>query len=453
MDDRYELYGCVDFGTDSYAISVPLLRRRNSNYAYIPKTDNHFIVLDFYECLEVGYAARSVGPGDERWVHIGAKSPVPILQHGTIYIVDPDWTEAEIRSRLPALENEAIKAFVSLRSRMGTEAGPTDFDDINAAIDELLVEPIRSRYWISKFSALVRSAFVRGRPSPEVLTRFESARLKWLDKFAAKSSLKMVEGIMNVPDLQLQSASANRLLLWRFERMLLTAGLSISKADLSGYALQFPAGIFDAIKEETGGEYEFWRRRKAISDAIAEQTYQLLHPSDSTRSRISLPKRWSNSELTTLLNFFETVGRNDTALDTSRQFFIPLFEKCHEQLSVVLGDRYRLLSAVFRTKPVASWFAQEILETLDIQASQWPSTADQWLAALRKIVELYRKLVIASKIVHPNTSKLDDSSIAFKGIDYALLDAINKALAADDISALRSLATPVISSKPPSETV
>ncbi|RWO46332.1 hypothetical protein [Mesorhizobium sp.] len=442
MDDRYDLFGCIDFGTDSYAISVPILRRRNSNYVYIPKTDNFFIILDFYEVLELGYAVKPVNASDERPVQIGHKAPVPIVQEREVYVVDPDWTESEIRSRLPRLGNEAVKAFLSLRSRLSAAHSPAEHADIGAAMDDLLTDPVRSRYWISKFSALVRSAFARGTPPPNLLDQVENARLKWLDKFSAKSSLKLVQGILDIPHLKLHPASANRVMLRRFEGMLLTKGIFISKSELYAYERMFPDGIFEAIKQETGGQYEFWSRRNAISEFVAQQTYELVYPSDSTQGRIHQPKRWSVGELSSILLFFEVVAGNDTGLDNSRQYFAPLFDKCLEQVRLFLGDRYRLASAVFHSKPPPPWYLREIMQALEIPASQFPSSSDDWLDSLRDVAELHRKLVIVSKIVRPNTSKLSDADIALDGIDYSLLTAVNNALATRNISALRAVLTP-----------
>lgn len=442
MDDRYNLFACIDFGTDSYSISVPVLRRRNSNYVYIPKSDHFFIVLDFFEILDLGYAIKHVDAKDERPVQIGQKAPVPIVDDGNVYVLDPEWTETEIRTWLPNLGNEAVKAFLSLRSRMGTAPVPAEHLDIRAAMDDLLTEPVRSRYWISKFSALVRSAFARGVPPPDLLERVENARLRWLDKFSAKSSLKLVQGVLEIPHLKLQPSSANRVMLHRFESMLMTKGIFISRTELRAYERMFPEGIFDAIKQETGGQYEFWSRRNAISEFVAAQVYELVYPSDSTQGRIYDPSRWTIGELSSLLLFFEVVAGKDTGLDNSRQYFHPLFEKCLEQVQLFLGDRYRLSSAVFRTQPPAPWYVREILGALRLSASEFPDRSEEWLDVLRDVVELYRKLVVVSKIVRPNTADLPDDDVALEGIDYTLLAAVSNALSTGNISSLRTILAP-----------
>lgn len=443
MLDRYDLFGCIDFQTGTYAITVPLLRRRNSNYTYVPKTDNHFIVLDFYEIPDIAYDVKSVDSVDERQVSIGEKSPVPIVQDGDVFIVDPDWNEADIRSKMPRLRNEAIKAFLSLRSRMAQTAPvQTGEADITEAVDDLLSQPVRSRYWISKFSALVRSTFERGDPSQELISKFESGRLRWLDRFSAKSSLKLVQGMLEVPQLKLQPESVNRVMLQRFERMLLTKGIHISRTELRAYAVMFPNGIFDAIKQETGGQFEFWSRRNAISEHVVDQTHELVYPADSTQTRIHEPSRWSVGELSSLLMFFDVVARSDTALDNSRQMFIPLFNKCLEQVQQFLGDRYQLSNAVFRPRDAPSWLLSEMFRALDMRVVQVPPSSERWLETLRGITELHRKLLAVSKIARPNTTGLDDKDIVFEGIDYVLLDAVNQAVATRSLNPLRAILQP-----------
>lgn len=443
MDDRYDLFACIDFGTDSYSISLPVLKRRNSNYFYIPKTDNHFIVMDFYEIHDLGYALQYVNASDENVVQIGHKAPVPVVEEGQVYVINPDWTEAEIRDRLPRLGNEAVKAFLSLRSRLGIAPTHADHADLRAEMDDLLSEPVSSRYWISKVSALVRSAFARGEPSAEFLERVENARLKWLEKFAVKSTLKLVQGVLDIPHLKLQPDSTNRVMLHRCERLLLTKGIHISRTELRAYERMFPDGIFEAIRrDEIGDPYGFWRRRNAISDFVASQTYELVYPSDITQSRIQEPNRWSVIELSSVLLFCEVIARNDTGLDIARQYFLPLFNKCLEQVQIFLGDRYRLSSAIFQTQPPPPWFVREILEALRIPLSKFPHSSDEWLNVLREIVELHRKLVIISKIVRPNTVNLEDKSVGFEGVDYALLSAVNNAVATQNVSAIRAVLAP-----------
>ncbi|MER8492535.1 hypothetical protein NKH53_30550 [Mesorhizobium australicum] len=443
MIDRYDLFACADFETDTFAISIPVLKRRASNYLYIPKTDNFFIVLDFYEVLDVGYSLKYLEPIDERPVQIGHKAPIPIVENGEVYVIDPEWTEAEIRARLPRLGNEAVKAFLSLRSRIGSAGlAPADHADINSAMDDLLRLPVRSRYWISKFSALVRSAFERGEPPHNLLEKVEAARLNWLEKFSAKSSLKLVQGILEIPHLKLQPTSANRVMLHRFESMLITKGIFISGTELRAYERMFPDGIFEAIKQETGGQYDFWSRRTAISEYVAQQTYELVYPADSTQGRIHEPDRWTVGELSSLLLFFEVVAGKDTGLDNSRQYFPPLFDKCLEQVQTVLGDRYRLTNVVFRTQPPPPWFLRELMELLRTPAIQFPTSPEEWLKPLKEIIELHRKLVVVSKIVRPNTSTLDDTDIVFKGIDYSLLAAVSNAVSTRNISTLRAVLKP-----------
>ncbi|MES0033552.1 hypothetical protein [Mesorhizobium sp. M0040] len=443
MDDSYTLYGCIDFDTDSYAISVPVLRRREANYVYIPKTDNFFIVLDFYEVLELGYSVKHIDFKDQVPVTIGEKAPVPVIENGRVFLLDVDWSEQVIRTRLPALGNEAVKAFVSLRSRLADIATESAHAGLDAAMDDLLIDPVRSRYWISKFSALVRSAFEHGPPPGAAVTRIEAARVEWLEKFAAKSPLKLVHSILDVPNLSVQPQTANRVLLNRFESILLTKGIHVPNVELRAYEKMFPSGIFDAIRKETGGQYDYWRRRSDISTFIAQQMYTMAYPSDSTHGRVSDPKQWAVSTLSHLLLFFEVVEGDDTGLDNSMQYLLPLYDKCLEQVTTMVGDRYRLSTAIFEhPHPPSSRFLIDLLRALNIAPVLRPQQPEDWLPVLDEIIYAYRRLVIVSKIVHPLTRRLSDQEVAFKEIDHALMDAIKKAQSTKNISALRELLLP-----------
>jgi hypothetical protein len=82
------------------------------------------------------------------------------------------------------------------------------------------------------------------------------------------------------------------------------------------------------------------------------------------------------------------------------------------------------------------------LEALRVPASRFPDRSDEWLDILRNVLELYRKLIIASKIVRPNTAGLPDNDVALEGIDYTLLAAVSNALSTGNISSLRAILAP-----------
>ncbi|ATN36749.1 hypothetical protein ACO34A_23460 (plasmid) [Rhizobium sp. ACO-34A] len=429
MDNSYEMIGCLDFETNSYAISVPVLRSNRSNYLYIPKTDHHFIVTDFYEVEELGYKIHYIH--ERRLVSISQKTPVPILDGGSVYIVDADWTDAEIRGNCPGMDNETVKAFVSLRARIAAKSTKVVYDQIGNDIEDLLVDPVRSKYWISRFSALVRSAFESGRPDSTLVEMMEAARLTWMEKYATKTSLKLVTDLMQVQNLTLQGAAAKKILLRRFEGILMTKGINLPATELQAHRKLFPEGILPAIRAE-GDQYEYWRRGTAICKMVNDQLYKLLNPSGSLNRPATDTSKWSLSELKRLLSIFEVLGGDDLLLDQAAGFFQPLFDTFLENLDDVVGNREDWRRVIHANR--SGWIFKDTLSRIfSFHPERRPASEEDWLKLFAKIDIHVRKTVILQKIISPHLRKVPEDDIAFDSLDYNLLHAMKLSESKRDI--------------------
>lgn len=441
MDDSYQLYGCIDFKTDSYAISIPVLRNPRSNYVYIPKTDQNFIIVDFYEISELGYDVQPVQSADERFVSIGQKTPVPIIQDGNVFVVDPDWQDDEIANRLPGLGNEALKAFISLRSRLAAMTMEDTYEHIETEIAHFFHDPIRSRYWISKFSALVRSSFERGQPPKKLVSMLEDARLKWLEKFASKASLKLVMSMMDVPHLKLDAKEIKRVLLLRFEGLISVKGIYLPKSELKAHEQLFPDGVIPAIRDDCSDQYEFWRRSSDISSFVSRQVYDLMRSGEYGHPKTDDPNRWTLTELDRWLLFFHVLERENSFLDEATRQFQPLFGECLALIREATQNRYELSNALFG-KPLSSQLYYNLLDLFGKAASKETVIQKDWIVVLEMIVESYRKLITVSKILRPFTRNQKNEDIVLEGIDYALLGVIHEAVKTRNISVIRSILLP-----------
>ncbi|MDW5314498.1 hypothetical protein [Rhizobium sp. PL01] len=422
MDETYEMVGCIDFETDSYAISLPVLQKPRSNYVYIPKTDHHFIVIDFYEIDELNYRVHYLE--DRMSVSISKKTPIPVLEAGHAYIIDADWTDAEVYARHPRLGGEAIKAFISLRSRMAAKTRSVAHGEVEAGIQDLLGNPVRSKYWISKFSALVRSAFESGDPSGELLKMMENARLRWIEKYSTKTSLKLVTQLMQVQNLTLQASDAKKVLLTRFEGILTTKGIYIPKAELAAYKELFPHGILPAIRDDAKDHYDYWSRGGQIGKLVNDQVYTLLNPADASQSRKHDPDRWSLLELERILLFFTVLGGDDHLLEQAGSFFHPLYEVLLADLLDYASDRYDWTSAL--AGRVRKGFLHGLSEITDMVPVDRVPENDEWMRIIAVILENLRKIEVLAKIVRPPLRSRDTQEVGIKGIDYSLFDALRK---------------------------
>ncbi|ULJ72989.1 hypothetical protein [Rhizobium gallicum] len=421
MIDTYLMVGCVDFETDAYAISIPVLQRERSNYIYIPKTDHHFIVTDFFEMPEFTYRIRYCDK--KRPVSISEKTPVPILEGDHVYVLEADWTDAEIGERHPRLGREAVKAFISLRSRMAARATESAHGEIEEGVQDLLNDPVRSKYWVSRFAALVRSAFESGEPSRVLVQMMEDARLKWIEKYSTKTTLALVMHLMEVPGLELRSDAAKKVLLRRFEGLLGTKGIFLPRSELVAHEKIFPEGILPAIRVDADGEYDYWRRGSEIGRKINDQIHALLHPADSTRNRAYDHQRWSLTELDRILRLLNVLGGEDHLLEQAGGFFYPLFDSLLEDMTACLSNRYEWTSAL--SGRVNVQFLNLVCQMLDVPPYERAPATEQWLKIIGGVLEYFRKLVVLAKIVGPANRRKKDSDIAFQGIDHALVDALN----------------------------
>ncbi|PDS65114.1 hypothetical protein CO653_13025 [Rhizobium anhuiense] len=435
MDETYQMIGCIDFQTDSYAISVPVLRKQNSNYVYIPKTDHHFIVTDFYEVKELGYKVHYLL--QERPVSISSKTPIPIIEAGNVYVVDADWTDAEIRTNHPRLGHEAIKAFVSLRTRMATKSVGVAHGEIEADIQDLLSNPARSRYWVSKFAALVRSAFESGDPPESLIRMMEDARLKWIEKYSTKTPVKLVTQLMQVPSLALQADPAKKVLLRRFERILGAKGIFVPRVELMAYEQLFPEGILPAIRADSDGQYDYWRRGGEIGKRINAQVYNFLHPADVTKSRIANPALWSLGELDRILRLFKVLGGDDHLLEQASGYFYPLYELLLADVRDFASDRYVWTSAL--SGRVNQRFINDASKLANLPLLNRLPKTEEWMKIIGAVLDSFRKLIVLAKIVRPHLRLSEDGEVAFEGVDYALVEALKKVYATKHPAAISSL--------------
>ena len=429
MLHKYELFACIDFETDSYAISVPLLKRAGSNYTYIPKTDHNFMVTDFYEMMEIGYPLSHLNIEDQVYVSIGELAPVPILENGTIFVVDPAWSADEIRSKHPRLGTDAFKAFISLRTRMAAKPLDQIHEEIGHSLDELLEDPVRSRYWISRYSALVRSAFAAGKPSQQLEQRMQDARELWLTKFGSKTSLKHVQALIDLKLMPLDETKRNRILTQRFERLLLTKGLYLPISELRAYGALFPSGILSSLFKYDH-EPPAWQRLQTLSRFLSNQVYDLTQRIVDGAPRGDVPDRWNIEEVERVLTFFTTVSGDTYDLDEPAKYFLPIFQNLLATIREKTANRSLLISVIedsARSQHHSHFYLGEF--------------AHNWKYGIRKLLEEYEKLVVLSKIVRPVTRHLPSDEILISGIDYLLIEALRKSLQTNDLRPLRDLMT------------
>ncbi|TCU18782.1 hypothetical protein [Rhizobium sullae] len=435
MDETYQMIGCIHFETDSYAISIPVLHKQRSNYVYIPKTDHHFIVTDFYEIEELGYKVYYLA--EKRPISICQKTPIPIIEAGHAYILEADWTDAEICANHPRLGREAVKAFISLRTRMAAKSAKVAHGEVESAIQDLLAEPVRSRYWISKFAALVRSAFESGQP-PEFLVRMmDDARFKWIEKYSTKTSLKLVTQLMEIPNLALKAGAAKRVLLKRFEGILGTKGIFVPSGELIAYEQLFPEGILPAIRADAEDQYDYWRRGSQIGKMVNDQMYALLNPADGTQSRKHEPARWSIAELDRVLSFFTVLGGDDHLMEQAAGFFHPLYDVLLSDLQASTSNRYEWTSAL--SGRVSERFLYGLSEITDIVPVNRAPETDEWMRIIGAVLESFRKLIVLAKIIRPPLRKKNGDEVAFEGLDHALFDALRKVYITKNPAAINSL--------------
>lgn len=436
MHDTYEFFGCIDFRTDSYAISVPLLKRDGSNYVYVPKTDHNFIVIDFYEMLDIGYDVRPLSFADYREVSIGQKAPVPILENGHVFVVDTELSDDELRGRHPNLGTEAFKAFISLRSRMAAKPPQVSHDEIGVGLDDLLSDPVRSRYWISRFSALVRSAFEAGDPPASLKERLEDARLQWLEKFASKTSLKHIKAMLELPHMPLGHDGRRRVLMKRFERLLLSKGIFVPTVELRAYAQMFPDGILFPLFDDDDDKTPSWQRHQTLSRFLSDQMFELTQRPVGGEPRGDDPDKWPKAEVERLLEFFTALTAESYRMDEPCRYLLSLFQNCLGSIKLRTAKRHALIHAIESNHDRRG--NERVYFDLGWSEHVHDYEVDR-IEAVKKLIDDYDKLIVVSKIVRPLTRKQPERDIAFPGVDHALIDALRTAYRNKNLKSLRGL--------------
>lgn len=436
MDDYYHLSGCIDFLTDSYAISIPVLRKQNSNYTYIPKTDRNFIITDFYEISSLDYQVHYL---PERKVSISEKTPVPILFGGSAYVLDADWSESEIRRHCPSLGTEAIKAFLSLRKRLADIPVDVVREEVAREFEDLLKHPTRSQYWISRLGALVRSAYEGGEPDQVMRATMDDARGRWLERFSTKASLKLVMQILNIPHMKMPEHVAKRVLLKRFEGLISRKGIFLPGSEIAAHSEIFPEGILPAIRA-VNDQYDYWRMGDKISKLVNDQLYELFRrgddeSEDNTRQN---PDRWSLTELRRFLEFFKVIGSDDFLLDRAAYAFHPVYSHLVSKLKGVLANRYEWTKAL-RHERINGVFQDELSNYSTLFPGSIRLPDELWLEVIGRILVDYRKAVVLQKIVRPHVRRTPDEEIAFEEFDHVLIDGLIDAFQQRKLSIVHSM--------------
>lgn len=440
MLDSYELFGCINFRTDSYAISIPLLKKQAANYFYVPKTDNFFNIIDFYEVLDVEYEFIEFPVADKRMVELGQKTPVPIIENDQVLLIDPTWSADEIRQNYPKIETETLKAFISLRARLAEISAVDSQLLIEHDIDELLEKPVRSKYWISKFRALISAAHESGQPSENLSNKIEEARLLWLEKFATKSSLGLVLGVLDTPHLQIDADKRLSMLVRRFERILLEKGLHLPRADLNAVGDLFPDGLLKAIERDSADQFQRWDRLSAISRFVAQQVFHRFTSTHMSEEEIHNPSQWTVSELKLYLRFYRIIASDDYWLDDSSKYFSQLFHESLGLIEIISMYKYQFVNMIMDGHITNG--SQEVMELLGRLDIRGPHSNDYWLHVLRDILIEYEKLFVVSKIVRPSTRKHPNKEIAFDAVDHNFMDTIKRAYQSKNIGLLRTIVAP-----------
>lgn len=427
---------CIDFATDSFAISIPVLFKPGSNYVYIPKTNHRFFVVDFYEIGELGYDLAHLEPGRRRIIRLGEKTPVPIISNRKVFVLDPDWSDEEVRRNCPDLEDVAVKAFLSLRSRAAEVPVEIAMQDIATEFLDLLETPSTSRYWTSKFGALVRTAFEAGQPGPDLINRISEARNIWLSKFATKTTLKQIRTVTDTHPFPLGEKQINVALMTRLEGILLAKGINTPSTEVAAAR----AIAKDRLWEIYDGEVEIDRaanRREAIAKLVADQLFEL-----SKRHHDGYPRgfnlaKWQRPELQRILRFFEVFGETFHKIDEGCRYLLPLY---HASLSLVQRltvNRYVLINGLLSQD--GKEIPHDVLEAIGFPIDGDYRFHESRIEIVKAIVDQYEKLILISKIARPNTRTMPGSEIGFSGVDHALIDALGKVRQSDDFFAIKDL--------------
>ncbi|MEJ1117076.1 hypothetical protein V9K92_01115 [Phyllobacterium sp. CCNWLW109] len=422
MDDEYELVGCVDFETTTYAISVPVLQKRNSNYSFIPKTDGHFIVLDFYVLEESGYKIRYLHSKLKRHVRIGSKTPVPIIDGDNTFILDPEIPEQEIRIENPLLGEAPLKAFISLRQRMADAAinRTSAFNPFTTEISE----PVRSRYWVSKFAALLTSVHQDGDPDAIISSTADEIRKQWFERFASKATFQMVDGLLNTPFRPLPHDEQIQILLNRFDAIFQLKGLYISGQDLAGYEKRFPEGIISKTKQmEDGPAYRAWRMDDQYSNIIRSQLTRRWHAENSHQNGDALAV-WPKQDVMRTFRVIRVVAADEAYLNSAIQPLVEMVDMAADKLNDIAGciddlSMMRLNGRSQLLKALENIFGAGVINAF---TSSWDE--DKYNNIIDRVLDYYDKALILTQATSPDLRKIETAEIGVNGVNPAVFETI-----------------------------
>lgn len=427
---------CIDFTTDSFAISIPILYKPSSNYVFIPKTNHHFRVVDFYEVSELGYELAFLEPSLHRKIRIGEKTPVPIISSRKVFVLDPDWSEEDIRRHCPELDDIAVKAFLSLRSRVTEVPVERAMQDIETDFLDLLETPSTSKYWTSKFSALIRATFDTGQPAPELLDRISEARKVWLTKFSTKTTLKQIKAVTDTQPFPLGEKKTNAVLMARVEGILLSKGINTPLTEVTAAKAIAKNKLWEIYDEEIEIDRAA-SRREAISKLIADQLFELSNRHHDGHPRGFDLSKWQRPELQRILRFFEVFGDTFHKIDEGCRYLLPLYQASLSLVQRLTVNRYILINGLLSQNGIE--IPKDTLEALGFPIDGDYRFHEDRLEVVKAIVSQYEKLVLISKIARPNTRAIPGSEIGFPGVDHALIDALLKVRQSDDFFAIQGL--------------
>ncbi|WP_299860648.1 hypothetical protein [uncultured Hoeflea sp.] len=356
---------------------------------------------------------------------LGDKVPVPILDHDSVYLVDPDWSDAEIATQHPGLSTAARKAFTSLRSRLALRPVDTLHDEIGYNVADLLKQPVRSHYWLSRLSALVRSAFDGGSPPAELLEAFESARLLWIERFASKSSLKMILSAFQIPNLHMDERVAADILARRFEDIVVSKGIHTPQNEIIHIISMFKEGLIAQIEEISIDQFDYWKRKEAIVSLTELQVENLFRRfkffDADMRGMDSSPGKWSSAELRKYLAYFRAIDADNYNLNSSTSQFISLYEAQKLATIDILSYSNDWYSAMIGDGSIE--FIDKLLHFIDGKDEvEHGKILIHWPNVISSVKKEYEKLTILARIVNPAIRNHDDDEVAINGINYSLLE-------------------------------
>lgn len=416
MNFQYDLKGCISFDETEYSISIPILTERSSNRIFIPKTDVHFNVLDFYVIEDFDYPIKWLNSKQVSTVKIGDKCPVPIIVDEKVYLIDPTYDIAEIRRKHPELIEAAIKAFVSLRDR--TKLSEWDFVE---TFPRDLTEPVRSRYWVSKYLAYVRSKYESSASSEFWLGTATKIRDVWIEKFAHKAQFRMVDDLFKLKELPMSHVEQDKILVARFDKLFRSKAFNIPATEVSAYEERFSEGIINAAKRfDDGAAYTAWEMQSVYSRIIS--TY-----CESLRSRHApgtgdLVWNITFLELTKMLRVIRLLANDEFHFSSALYQLEEMLASGTNSLRSVADSAFGMSNySEFKRRNLQ----KNLIEMFGLGAG--PLFLGQRANFVsdrieEKMFDYYRKLLILNQIVHPHLRHADINEIAIEGIHVELFD-------------------------------